>query len=120
MEVANAQTHAMTGELETSYADFLERLLLSEDRARNERRRQALLQLSGLPAVKAVEQYDFKFASGAPRSQILELAGLAFIERKENVVLLSRQALAKHTWPVLWPIEQSWPASPPSSSPPPT
>jgi len=74
-------------EKETSYADFLEQLLLSEDRARNERRRQALLQ-SGLPAVKTVEQYDFKFASGAPQSQILELGGLAFIERKENVVLL--------------------------------
>lgn len=34
-------------EKETSYADFLEQLLLSEDRARNERRRQALLQQSG-------------------------------------------------------------------------
>ncbi|WLI39169.1 IS21-like element helper ATPase IstB [Pseudomonas hefeiensis] len=75
-------------EKETSYADFLEQLLLGEDRARNERRRQTLLHLSGLPAVKTVEQYDFKFASGAPQSQILELAGLAFIERKENVVLL--------------------------------
>lgn len=82
-------------EKETSYADFLEQLLLSEDRARNERRRQALLHQSGLPAVKTVEQYDFKFASGAPQSQILELAGLAFIERKENVVLLGPSGVGK-------------------------
>lgn len=51
------------------------------------RRRQTLLHLSGLPAVKTVEQYDFKFANGGPQSQILELAGLAFIERKESVLL---------------------------------
>ncbi len=82
-------------EKETSYADFLEQLLLSEDRARNERRLQALLQQSGLPAVKTVEQYDFKFASGAPQSQILELAGLAFIERKENIVLLGPSGVGK-------------------------
>ncbi|WP_158244431.1 MULTISPECIES: IS21-like element helper ATPase IstB [unclassified Pseudomonas] len=84
-----------TAEKETSYADFPEQLLLSEDSARNERRRQALLQQSGLPAVKTVEQYDFKFASGAPQSQIMELAGLAFIERKENVVLLGPSGVGK-------------------------
>ncbi|MEZ6938939.1 ATP-binding protein [Aeromonas sp. S12(2024)] len=38
--------------------------------------------------VKMLEQFDFKFASGAPRAQIQELASLAFIERKENAVLL--------------------------------
>lgn len=53
------------------------------------------MQQSGLPAVKTVEQYDFKFASGAPQSQILELAGLAFIERKENVVLLGSSDVRK-------------------------
>jgi hypothetical protein len=26
------------------------------------------LRLSGLPAIKTLEQFDFKFASGAPRS----------------------------------------------------
>jgi DNA replication protein DnaC len=82
-------------EQETSYADFLEQLLLTEDRVRQERRRQALLQLSGLPAVKTLEQYDFKFASGAPQSQLLELAGLAFIERRENVVLLGPSGVGK-------------------------
>lgn len=45
--------------------------------------------------MKTVEQYDFKFASGAPQSQILELAGLAFIEHKENVVLLGSSDVRK-------------------------
>src|SRR5579862_3132770 len=30
-------------------------------------------------------QYDFGFATGAPRKQIMELASLAFVERAENV-----------------------------------
>ena len=45
--------------------------------------------------MKTVEQYDFKFASGAPQSQILELAGLALIGRKENVVLLGPSGVRK-------------------------
>ncbi|MGV8919500.1 MAG: IS21-like element helper ATPase IstB [Pseudomonas sp.] len=81
---------------EISYADFLEQLLLlTENRARQEGQSQTLLQLSGLPAVKTVEQYDFKFASGAPQSQILELAELEFIERRENVVLLGPSGVGK-------------------------
>jgi len=30
--------------------------------------------------VKTLEQYDFAFASGAPRAQLQELAALTFIE----------------------------------------
>lgn len=62
-----------------TFGDFLEQLLQLETNSRNERRRQTLLRLSGLPAVKTLEQFDFKFASGAPRAQLQELAGLAFI-----------------------------------------
>jgi DNA replication protein DnaC len=80
---------------ETSYAEFLERLLAVENDARTERQRQMLLKLATLPAVKTLEQYDFGFASGAPRSQIQELAGLAFIGRAENVVLLGPSGVGK-------------------------
>jgi DNA replication protein DnaC len=47
-----------------------------------------LLKLATLPSIKTLEGYDFAFTSGAPRQQIVELGGLAFIERAENVVLL--------------------------------
>ena len=80
---------------ECSYADFLERLLTVEQEARRERTRQALLAMSTLPAVKTLEQYDFGFASGAPRAQIQELAALAFVERAENVVLLGPSGVGK-------------------------
>lgn len=80
---------------ETSFAEFLERLLTIENDARVERQRQTLLKLATLPAVKTLEQYDFGFASGAPRGQIQELAGLSFIERTENVVLLGPSGVGK-------------------------
>jgi DNA replication protein DnaC len=80
---------------EVSYADFLEKLLSAEAAARVERTRQTLLKLATLPAVKTLEQYDFAFASGAPRAQIQELAALTFIERAENVVLLGPSGVGK-------------------------
>lgn len=80
---------------EASYADFLESALGAEHAAREERKRQTLLKLATLPAIKTLEQYDFGFASGAPRAQIQELAALAFIERTENVVLLGPSGVGK-------------------------
>lgn len=71
---------------ESSFAQFLETLLVAEQAARGERTREALLKLATLPSVKTLEQYDFGFASGAPRAQLQELATLSFIERTENIV----------------------------------
>jgi DNA replication protein DnaC len=48
-----------------------------------------------LPAIKTLEDYDFAFASGAPRVQIQELAQMSFIERAHNVVLLGPSGVGK-------------------------
>jgi len=80
---------------DASLADFLERLLNVEVTAREERKRQVLTKLATLPSVKTLEQYDFGFASGAPRMQIQELGSLAFIERAENIVLLGPSGVGK-------------------------
>lgn len=85
--------HAATRD--ASLADFLEQLLQAEFDAREERKRQTLTKLASLPSIKTLEQYDFAFASGAPRAQIQELASLAFIERAENVVLLGPSGVGK-------------------------
>ena len=39
--------------------------------------------------------YDFRFAVGAPKKQIQALASLAFVERKENIVLLGPSGVGK-------------------------
>lgn len=80
---------------EASFADFLEQLLGAEADARTERSRQTLLKMATFPTVKTLEQYDFAFASGAPRTQLQELAALTFIERAENIVLLGPSGVGK-------------------------
>ena len=80
---------------ETSFADFLEQLLAAEHDARGERTRQTLLTLATLPAIKTLEQFDFTIGSGAPRTQLHELAALTFIERAENIVLLGPSGVGK-------------------------
>jgi DNA replication protein DnaC len=80
---------------DASFADFLERLLNAETDAKAERQRQTLLKLATLPPIKTLEQYDFNFATGAPRALLHELATLAFIPRAENVVLLGPSGVGK-------------------------
>ena len=65
--------------IEQSLAEFLERLLLVEATARDQRVRETMLRLATLPSIKTIEQYDFAFASGAPKAQIQQLSTLAFI-----------------------------------------
>jgi DNA replication protein DnaC len=69
---------------EASLADFLEQVLQVELEARQQRMRETLLKFAGLPSIKRFDEYDFKFATGAPRKQLQELTSLAFIERTEN------------------------------------
>jgi DNA replication protein DnaC len=80
---------------EWSYREFFERLLQAEHRERQERSRVQLTKTAGFPAIKTLEQYDFGFATGAPKSMINELTSLAFIERAENVVLLDPSGVGK-------------------------
>ena len=80
---------------DNTLADFLEQLLSIELDAREQRTRETLLKFAGLPAIKRFEEYDFKFATGAPKKQLQELTGLAFIERAENIVLLGPSGVGK-------------------------
>jgi DNA replication protein DnaC len=78
-----------------SLADFLERVLDAESRARHERKVATLMKLATMPVIKTLEQFDWKDAPGAPKAQILELAHLAFVERAENVVMLGPSGVGK-------------------------
>lgn len=80
---------------DSSLANFLEQLLKVELDARTQRTRDTLLKFAGLPSIKRFEDYDFKFATGAPRKQLQELTSLAFIERAENIVLLGPSGVGK-------------------------
>ncbi len=79
----------------TSFTDFVEELLVAERESRRARAREMFARVAGFPAIKTLDQYDFSFATGAPRKQIMELASLAFIERAENVVFLGPSGVGK-------------------------
>lgn len=80
---------------EQSYLGFLEQVLRSEHQARQHRTRATLTRMASLPAIKTLEDYDFAFAVGVPKKQIMELAALNFIDRQENVILLGPSGVGK-------------------------
>lgn len=80
---------------ETPYSDFLEHLLKAEAAGRNVRKQTILTRLAGFPAIKTLDEFDYGFAQGVKRSQIEELAGLGFVERHENVVLIGPSGVGK-------------------------
>ncbi len=89
---AAAQQAARDG---TAYSDFLEGLLREEMAGRTVRKQSMMTRLAGFPAIKTLEQFNYDFAKGVKRSQVEELAGLGFIERNENVVLVGPSGVGK-------------------------
>jgi DNA replication protein DnaC len=80
---------------ESSFADFLEKILECEMFGRDERRRATLTRLATMPSIKTLDQFDWSHASGAPKAQIQELAHLTFVQRAENIVLLGPSGVGK-------------------------
>lgn len=80
---------------DSSYNDYLEQCLKTEQQSRQQRTRSVLLKMAGFPALKQLADFDFSFAVGAPKKQIETLASLSFIQRKENVVLLGPSGVGK-------------------------
>ena len=75
--------------------EAISRLLTAQVSLRNNRRLQAAMRSSRLPAVKTLESFDFSFQPSLKREQIESLHELNFIERKENVVLLGPPGVGK-------------------------
>jgi len=75
-------------ESEQSFVDFLETALVAERDSRRARSAATLVRMAGFPATKTLEDYDFKFATTAPRRQIEQLTSLNFVARHENLVFL--------------------------------
>jgi len=76
-------------------AEAIQDLLGAQIGLRNNRRLQAAMRSSRLPAVKTLEEFDFSFQPSIKREQIDSLAELSFLERKENVVLLGPPGVGK-------------------------
>jgi len=73
----------------------IERLLGAQIALRNNRRLQAAMRSSRLPAVKTLADFDFTFQPSLKREQIDSLHTLGFVERRENVILLGPPGVGK-------------------------
>lgn len=92
---------ALTSTLDTAqkeswaYSDLLDRLFEDELANRESRRVRNALKLSGIPAMKTLDSFDFAFQPSLEKPRIAELASLGFLENKENVLLLGPPGVGK-------------------------
>ena len=82
-------------EEDASFVDFLERCLKAEQDERRVRSQAMLTKFAGFPAIKLIDDYDFKFAAGAPKKTLQTLKSMAFVARKENVIFLGPSGVGK-------------------------
>lgn len=83
------------GKRELNYREFLVEALDCEYSGRHQRGFESRLKQARLPWVKTLEQFDFAFQPSIDRKLVRELAGCAFVERAENVILLGPPGVGK-------------------------
>lgn len=86
-------TRALTEK--TPPTEFLDRLLNIEVSCLLERRIARRIRESRLPELKFIKDFDFEFQKGIDKRQILELATLTFVERKQGLVLAGNSGVGK-------------------------
>ena len=77
------------------YKTFLVQALDTEWQGRHQRGIEARLRLARFPWIKTLDQFDFDFQPSLDRRQVRELAGLSFVERAHNVIILGQPGVGK-------------------------
>jgi DNA replication protein DnaC len=80
---------------ELDYQSFLGQALQLEWQGRSQRGIEARLRQARFPWLKTLEQFDFDFQPSLDRRQVRELAGMSFVERGHNVVILGPPGVGK-------------------------
>ncbi len=75
--------------------ELLERMLRIEAEALIERRIERRIRETKLPERKVLSNFDFVFQTGVDKAQIMELAKLDFVERKQGLVLAGNSGTGK-------------------------
>lgn len=77
------------------YKSFLAQALEAEWHGRFQRGIEARVRVARFPWIKTLDQFDFEFQPSLDRKQVRELAGLSFVERAQNVVILGPPGVGK-------------------------
>lgn len=86
---------AQAAQTQTPPTELLERLLRVEAEALIERRVERRIKESKLPERKLLSDFDFVFQTGVDKAQIMELAKLDFVTRKQGLVLAGDSGTGK-------------------------
>jgi DNA replication protein DnaC len=98
LEHLDAQLEAVceqAAQRDLDYKSFLVEALGTEWQGRFRRGIEARVRQARLPWIKTLEQFDFEFQPSVDRRQVRELAGLSFVERTQNVVILGPPGVGK-------------------------
>ena len=98
MDHLEAQLDAIceqAAERDLDYKRFLARALAVDWQGRDRRGIETRLRQARFPWVKTLEQFEFDFQPSLDRRQVRELAGLSFVERAHNVVILGPPGVGK-------------------------
>jgi len=80
---------------QVDYKTFLAQALETEWQGRYQRGIEARLRLARFPWLKTLDQFDFDFQPSIDRRQVRELAGMSFVERAHNVIILGPPGVGK-------------------------
>jgi len=75
--------------------ELVERLLSIEATARIERRIERRIKESRLPERKLLSDFDFTFQTGVDKTQVLEIAKLDFVSRKQGLIIAGNSGTGK-------------------------
>ena len=79
----------------SSPTDLIERLFTLEANALIQRRIERRIKESKLPDRKLLSDFDFAFQKGVNKTQIMELAKLDFVDRKQGVIIAGNSGTGK-------------------------
>ena len=80
---------------DASYLNFLDELLEEEVAAKEQRRIETAIKISGLPFIKSIDEFDFTFQPNLDRQKVMSLFDLVFIRQKGNVIFLGPPGVGK-------------------------
>ena len=76
-----------TARQEPSYLDFLDQLLCEEIGSKQRKRIAMGIQIAHFPAVKSLEEFDFRFQPSIDQKLVRELATGRYVTQGENVLI---------------------------------
>src|SRR5215470_12185713 len=82
---------------EPTYLDFIDQVLAEEAEAKQKKRVAMGIQIAHFPAVKTLEDFDFKFQPSVDQKLVKELATGRFVAGAENVLLFGPLASGRVT-----------------------